>query len=479
MSDRIFSKGKMGIDANRPIDAGSGAIAPQYADPTIIADTGAAFVRLNFVLGPWRSPADTTLHAGRTWFQTYDTIVDGLLAKGLGVYALVGAEATSRPDPGNRFRQATPNPDAEDWLREYVANFAAIVAHFAGRIHIYESFNEPNDWHGGQSSWVHPYWFARMLRDLYQKIKIDDRRDVILVSGPLLTHDLPGGGDDGTAYLDQTYRLGRQSHGWEAFQAANGTYPLDDIGYHLYVGLSPTAAPADIEAVITRYLNAIWSVITRYEGNLTEKGLHVSEYGWTSDNGEAKQASNLQTAFRLLRDHPRVKTAAWFCLQDFPGQNYGLYRAGAFTASNRKQAYAAFKALCAESVPAPLVGYDSAGRSYPAIIAAYERNGGEKVLGVPTDNGGGVYVHRWGAGVVQDFINSKGQKAIIMLKDGASQAYVVRGVIHNRYIYTYGGALGPLGYPVEDQNEDEWGLPRCRFEHGIIGCRTYTEIYEE
>ena len=57
MPGRVRVKEKLGINADRPIDPRSGAIAPQVADPAIIADIGVGWVRLNFVLGePWSGP---------------------------------------------------------------------------------------------------------------------------------------------------------------------------------------------------------------------------------------------------------------------------------------------------------------------------------------------------------------------------------------------------------------------------------------
>ena len=473
----FFPKGKMGLDGNRPIDMGSGALAPQMATPAIMSDTGAAFVRVNFVLGPWNAPDDATPHAGRTWFQAYDAIVDGLRSQGLGVYGLVGVESTRAGDPGDRFRAQGPDASADQWLDTYARDFVLIAQHFAGRVRLFESFNEPNDWHAGNSAWMHPYWFAKLLKIVYQKVKIDAHIDVTLVSGPLLTHDLPGGGDDGTFYLDQTYLLGRTFHDWEQFQTDHGTYPLDDIGYHIYVGNTAENTPQDVQAIYTRYLNAIMGTIKRYEGQLTDKGLHVSEYGFTSDNGEDLQATKMQAAFRTLRDSRSVKTASWFCLQDFPGSAYGLYRAGALTAGNRKAAYATFKALTGESAPAQSkVGYDAQGNFYPEIADAYQRNGGEAKLGQPFDNGGTEYVHRWGAGVVQDFRTAGGALSIIMRRDGTAQAYMLTGIIRHRYLYTHGGAEGRLGYPTADVTYDEWGLPRATFEHGAMSCRTFTEF---
>ena len=183
MTATLFAKGKMGIDGNRPIDSSSGAIAAQVSDPTIIANTGAAFVRINFVLGPWSSPDDSTIHAGRTWFQVYDKIIDDFLDQGVEVYGLIGSEATSRPDPGRPFPRRIARPGRRGLVAGICQQLRGIVAHFAGRVDVYESFNEPNDWHGGSSNWIHSYWFAKMLRVIYKTVKIDNGHNVTLVSG--------------------------------------------------------------------------------------------------------------------------------------------------------------------------------------------------------------------------------------------------------------------------------------------------------
>ena len=47
---------KIGIEANLPIDRATGALNLQIRNSRVIADTGAGWVRLNFVLGPWSSP---------------------------------------------------------------------------------------------------------------------------------------------------------------------------------------------------------------------------------------------------------------------------------------------------------------------------------------------------------------------------------------------------------------------------------------
>ena len=57
---------KLGIDANRPIDPSSGIIEPQVVDPAVIAASGVGWVRLNFVMRPWRGPDDPTRFSGRS-----------------------------------------------------------------------------------------------------------------------------------------------------------------------------------------------------------------------------------------------------------------------------------------------------------------------------------------------------------------------------------------------------------------------------
>jgi hypothetical protein len=67
----------IGLDANRPIDPRTGAIEPQVADPRIHAATGAHWVRLNFVLGPWSGTTATLDRLARELTQSRSEL-DGL-----------------------------------------------------------------------------------------------------------------------------------------------------------------------------------------------------------------------------------------------------------------------------------------------------------------------------------------------------------------------------------------------------------------
>ena len=125
--DQVPARHRIGLDANRPIDPRTGTIQPQVADPDVIASSGAGWVRLNFVLGPWAHPKDRNRHDGRTWAQAYREIIGGFREKGLKIYGLIGFEAMPA-GPGNRFRYQPPHADSDDaWLDQYIAHFVAIV----------------------------------------------------------------------------------------------------------------------------------------------------------------------------------------------------------------------------------------------------------------------------------------------------------------------------------------------------------------
>jgi hypothetical protein len=322
---------KIGLDGNRPVE--NGVPAWRVYPPDFMASTGTAYVRINFHRDQWSSPAESG------WLHVYDTIVNGLKGRGIEVYGLIGAEAVL-DSPGDDFRIARENAAANAWIDRYVENFVTIVEHFRDRVKVFESFNEPNDWHGGDKAWIHPYWFAKMLERIYRAVKLDRRfTDVTLVSGPLLAHDL-GGAENmtsmATGYLRDTYQAGKEKHGWEDVRSASGSYPLDGIGYHPYVREGAESTPADIRRTHKKYLDAVSEIIRQQDA--AEKKIYVSEFGWSSASGEDFQARSLKAGFESLRENPRVALAIYFCTQDFPGKEYGLCRPD----KSKKPAYNAF-----------------------------------------------------------------------------------------------------------------------------------------
>ena len=355
---------KIGIEANLPIDRLTGALNPQVCDPHVIADLGAGWARLNFVLGPWASPDDRTLHSGLTWRAAYQTIVAGLRAHSLKLYGLIGAEALPT-DPGDRFRLPPPNGDAQDpWLDAYVATFIQISEMFYGDFQAFELFNEPDDWHGQTRAWIHPGWFAIMLQRVYAAVRVRPHLNAIkLISGPLEGLEINNNG--AVAYLRETYQAGKRFFGWGQ---PGKPFPFDGVGYHIYVQQGYTADPLaherGVRALFTTYLDQMHALIRAEEGR--DKPLYVSEAGWNSDPDpkavqarEIFQANALRVGLDVLARDPFVELGVWFCTQDFYNgaapRFFGLYRIGDVGSAGRKPAYDAFAVACRQSIePTPV-----------------------------------------------------------------------------------------------------------------------------
>ncbi|MFZ5480675.1 MAG: hypothetical protein ACOZNI_28190 [Myxococcota bacterium] len=317
----------LGIDGNAPIDSSTGALASQLADPALVASSGAGWVRINFLLGPWDSPEDPD------WQATYDALVDGLVGEGLQVYGLIGAESVA----------SDAEVGSDEWLAAYTYNFVAIVGHFKDRVRVFESFNEPNNWIAEGTPALSAERYALLLQDVYLETKHHNGHDadpswqVTLVSGPLFTHDL----DDGGAYLAETYWHGRNSWAWDWTAGETGGYPLDGVGAHLYVAQGETGATAVGEGIEAN-LSAMQAVLDEEDPG---KRFWISEIGWNADYvGEEGQADAVSAALDTLRDDPRVAMASWFCLVDWPGQSWGLR----WDADNPKAAWSRFQREAAE-----------------------------------------------------------------------------------------------------------------------------------
>ncbi len=376
-TQQVATKEKLGVDANAPIDARTGAIAPQVAEPAIVAGMGVGWVRLNFILGPWQGPLDPTEHNGLTWEETYREIVDGLRAKGLRIYGLVGHEAVPT-FPGSRFRDPpSGDPAADEWLRQYAGAFADIARLFHDAVDVFETFNEPDNWtrlpgegaddQGWRRAWVHPEWFAAMLQVIRERLHADpSTAGVKLVSGPLQGLDTGNGARD---YLRRLYRAGKGRFGWGK---PGVPFPFDGVGYHLYIAQDPANAALDVPAKYNQFTVELRQVIADEEG--AGKPIFVSEIGWRSSIGEARQAQCLQAGLRCLLDDPGVALGIWFCLRDW-AESWGLYRPGQLAPAQRKPAYAALQSLCRDPRPVLAAAWPVA----PAAKARGKRRGGRRV----------------------------------------------------------------------------------------------------
>lgn len=384
---------KIGIDANRPIDPRTGRIAPQGADPDLIASTGTGWVRLNFVLKPWTSPHDQTPCGGRTWAQAYSQIVSGYRDSGLAVYGLIGVESTPGP-PGDRFRDPPPKGAVRDaWIDQYVENFVAIVRLFHQDVQVFESFNEPDDWHGQERNWVHPGWFAIMLQRIHAAVRRrPELKGIRLVSGPL--QGLEANRNAAVHYLQDTYRAGKARFGWTR---KGVPVPFDGVGYHLYVkgAFNPDRKQRKraVRATCRRYLEAMHQVVRQEEGR--DRPLYVSEVGWNSridrqliQQHEEFQADCLRAGLETVCTDPLVALGVWFCTQDFGASgkenHFGLYRGGQFTPEAQKPAYHAFRALCQETGTTDIVE-DRLTCTNQQLIEAFHSAGQELEMHKPWD----------------------------------------------------------------------------------------------
>ena len=98
------------------------------------------------------------------------------------------------------------------------------------------------------------------------------------------------------------------------------------------------------------------------------------------------------------------------------------------------------------------------------FTTTFTQSGGENIVGLPRDNGGGAGVHRWGAGIVQDFGGGSALPGTIMLLDGTATLYLINGGIWTQYVQVDSGALGCHGYPTTS--------PQVYHDH-ILGTDTY------
>jgi hypothetical protein len=347
---------KLGLNCNAPTDA-AGNITPRVADPGLIADTGVGWVRVNFILRPFGTPTNPA------WVDSYRRIIRGLRERGLKIYGLIGAEAVAE-DPGNQFRDPPTDSIENEWIRKYAQNFRSIVQQFRDDVEVFESFNEPNNWHrvpGDQlweQAWIDPAWFAVMLQRVYEAVR---DLNVTMVSGPLLSTE---DGNDAATYLPKVYRAGKERFRWGE---PGVPVPFDGVGFHPYVLRDPEDPGQKIPARYREYMEALRSVIRSEEkGRL--KPIYLSEIGW--QNAEDRQVECMKAGLRCALDDPSVALCFWYGMQDDGVESYGLYRQHGLSPEHRKPVFGPFVELAHDSrrVPAATI------RPAPAINdARFER----------------------------------------------------------------------------------------------------------
>jgi hypothetical protein len=115
--------------------------------------------------------------------------------------------------------------------------------------------------------------------------------------------------------------------------------------------------------------------------------------------------------------------------------------------------------------PAPGVLND--GKIDAAIGDCFQRHGGAGTVGVPYDNGGGLFAHSWYRTTAQDFANpAQGVSSMCIRCEGTKKAYWLSPPFKIAYLAA-GGINSFLGCPVADR---EGNAPDFfqRFEGGVI-----------
>lgn len=287
----------------------------------LVAESKAPWVRLNFVGDDWSLGSNDVV--------VYNSIINAYTGKGVKIIGLIGAQSV--PGGYDRTQQS-------EFSSKFTDTATTIINRFGDRVKTYELFNEPNDWAGGTSAQVSPRYLAEYLARVYRQIKITEKKnDITLISGPLFSFDLANGAD----YLGGVYSEGKsledRNLNWETIKQTTGSYPLDGIGYHIYVAQGMNDK-AQLTSKMQANLNSIKSVINNLDPG---KKIWITEFGWGTGDGrvtEDVQSENLEAAFNILKNDGSVKMAMWFTLIDFDDSRWGLIDTG----GTKKKAWAKF-----------------------------------------------------------------------------------------------------------------------------------------
>jgi hypothetical protein len=337
----------------------------------VIADSGAAWVRINFRLGAAQSWTEMATCGGISALDLYDAVVDNARAEGLRVLGLLSNESWPGAQADWQANSAERNPGSSG-DNSYLAGFSqhaagVLVRHFSGRVAAWEVWNEPNAYTSYSpgtgyigSTFIYPSNFAWLLRRVFEEAQAAGANGTLLVAGGVFGHDLPSTltpegrglavkrGDpqtpgysvppesepagapaadpialkSGAEYLRSTYAQGIALAGWAQLRQLYGSYPLDAVGQHLYVDQGTITTSGKVGA----YLDAVRAVPLEHP-EVAPPPSWITEVGWTTASvPEAVQATNLGTAFDAFAAAAYVGVGFWFQLRDIAaaGMYYGL-----------------------------------------------------------------------------------------------------------------------------------------------------------
>jgi len=292
-----------------------------------VASAGVGWVRLNFIVYEQQTGTGDP-----DFIEMYGKLIDAYLARGIRLYGLIGEQSV---------KAGLDSKNQSAFVQPFVASAIEIIQRWGTKIQFFELVNEPNNWTSEGKPRLSSSNFALILQKVYEAKMSNGWKGVNLVSGPLLSHD----GDTAAQYLLDTYKAGMEEHAWDWCFQQWGTYPLDGVGYHLYVAQWLTE-PATVDSTIRTWLGTFWRegiaageqfhLGAENEAGAMKKQVFISEFGWESSAdgvGEQGQASNIVAALDVFNTYsdsvgqPSLWGSMVFTLYDFDGLTWGMQRA--------------------------------------------------------------------------------------------------------------------------------------------------------
>jgi len=196
-----------------------------------------------------------------------------------GIKVLFGV--TAAPDWARSVESGNGPPDDYQDFYRFVG---AMAAHFAGRVHAYEIWNEPNwrrEWEGPPLSAAD---YVRLLQGAYQAVKAADPRAVVVSAAPT-----PTGINDGVLAIDdRVFFRQMYSAGLESACDAIGAHPFGfanppDV-YYTGGDFDPNRGWDDHPSFFFRNTMEDYYGIMVANGD-GEKRIWATEFGWPTVDG--------------------------------------------------------------------------------------------------------------------------------------------------------------------------------------------------
>ena len=383
--------------------------------------------------------------------QAYKNILQWCSGLGIKVLGLINTDALL--DPKYRPENTANKADFEaNYLPKFLAAFDWHEQTYGGYASLegWEIYNEPDvpqyGWYRSGSFMADEY--ALTLVRLWELKRPGLNRNRKIVMGAMSQAD------------SQRWLEMYNTNTMYYFRNANsGNIPADAVAIHGYGQKwdpqDPNYSPqggGNFEDQLRRFFG--FRDRTKNELVPFNKDVYVTELGVdTKQTTEQNQASRMKYFYDTLNKFPRIKKGFWYVYRDDEQGNasekreYGIRYVPQKNAGI-KPAWNTFRNLNGKAG----VGQTSLWSASDSIfLAAFNRNDtAENLMGYPSDNGGGAFVHAWGNARVQDFAGGRygTGKAMIALVNGQNVAGAIHGRFYDVWMSKGGGPV--VGFPFDN-----------------------------